>query len=118
MIQKIKERFDLKIKEVLKPKPEVMKFVLNHERKDIVLNNLCEQIQACERGIISFDTTKYNQVIDSVATFFSQAALQVKEADLVSYLEKQRRIDEQVKIENLEKIYNEEVKEEDHVDSL
>lgn len=73
-------------------KPEVLKYLLQNERKQVCLDNLCEQIILCEKRLIIFDLTKWKFTITSTADMFALAALRVAEERALSPAERSRRI--------------------------
>ena len=118
MIQDITKRFDKALSDMLDGHTEVKNFVLNHERKPVVLKNLCEQIMGCEKNLLVFDVSRYQQVIDSTAGLFAKTAIGVAEQHAVSDLERQRRIDEQEKEKSILKDFEGEIKEVTEVTEL
>ena len=75
MIFDVKLKFDGFIKETFKDKPEVLNALLKHERKELCVNNLCEQILKAENGNVQFDLSKYNLMIKTVTDLFAHACL-------------------------------------------
>ena len=69
--------FDAFIKDTFKSKPDVMKWLLKHERKETCILNLCEQIELCQRKklAISWDVEIYKSTIKSVARMFCDNCL-------------------------------------------
>lgn len=84
--------FDEFLVETLGKKYEILKYVKEHERKPLVISNLCEQIVRCEKGIILFNADKYRYVIRSIAKMFAQVTIQHHEDSNLSELEKIRRV--------------------------
>jgi hypothetical protein len=109
MISDIEKIFDLKLDDTFGKKPDVLNYLKNHERKNIVLENLSEQIKGCERAnySINFDVKKYHYTIDEIALFFARNALRYAEEQAVSRIERQRRIDEANKIEDAKEMMQE-----------
>lgn len=83
--------FDEFLDETLGQKVEILKYVKEHERKSLVITNLCEQIIRCEMGIVIFNADKYRYVIRTVAKMFAQLTIQHHEDNNLSELEKIRR---------------------------
>jgi hypothetical protein len=83
---------------------EIRRFLWNHERKPKVIDNLCEQIKICEKRdySIKFDAKKYAKVIHETAKMFCEAALEKAKQDQLTQAERQRRIDEADKINQIE----------------
>jgi hypothetical protein len=112
----VKTKFDLRLEEKFKTKPDVLKFLKNHERKNIVLNRLCEEIVKCERFCVTFNVNKYLMVINSVADMFASNALNYIEQQMLSDAEKNRLIkkaDAIKEAENVMMILEKEVKDEE-----
>ncbi len=96
MRSEIKKIFDARIAEKFRTLPEVRKFLLTHERKEICIDNLCEQIQICERKLYSilFQAEDYKDTIHTVADMFCERALKKAEEDSISANERIRRMNE------------------------
>lgn len=77
MYHDVKRRFEEEITKRLSSKPEVLKYVLRFERKEVCLRNLCEQIEKLERASfqIVFDAKKYDTVIRDVANLYMKAVV-------------------------------------------
>jgi hypothetical protein len=82
---------------------EVRRYLMTHERKPLVLKNCLEQIKFAERSNISkrFDVTKYNLVIKECAKIFAKAALGHAEQRALSRIERDRRVAQHNRIENI-----------------
>jgi hypothetical protein len=104
MYHDVKRRFEEEITKRLSLKPEVLKFVLNHERKDVCLKNLCEQIEKCERQSfqILFDAKKYASVIKSVAVLFAKAVILHKEEKMMTEGARLKQISDHSKMQRAE----------------
>lgn len=100
----VKVIFDKFLEETFTPKPEILKFVLNHERKNVVINNLCEQILRIERYNINFDAHKYTFVIRSIAKSFATVCLEHHRQQSLSSLEKIRIRNESENIQRAQEI--------------
>ena len=94
-VQKI---FDEFLDETLKEKPEALKFIKNHERKPLVINNLCEQILRIERYKIDFNAEKYRYVIREIAKSFGVVCLEHHRTTNLSDVEKIRIYNESTKL--------------------
>ncbi len=86
------------------PNKDTVKFLWEHERKQKCLDEVCKQIKTCERKAysIKFNRKKYVQVIDQSAKMFCNAALKKAKEDNLSRLEKQRRIDDHNRMDEIE----------------
>lgn len=76
MIEDISRRFDNAIREKFKDKPEVLNFLLKHERKHLCIQSLVEQIVRAERYSISIKVETYASIIRDVALMFAKAAIE------------------------------------------
>jgi len=86
------------------PNKEVQRFLLNHERKDRVIENLAQQIRQTELSLVYFDTRRYVAMVQDLAKFFCENAIKFKEEQLLTYNERQRRIHESDNIKRAEEI--------------
>jgi hypothetical protein len=88
--------FDQFITDTFKAKPEVSRYLMNHERKNLCVDNLCEQIQIIERRRLKivFDAAYYKRTIQDIARMFCNACLKHAEEKSLSSNERLRRIDE------------------------
>lgn len=76
---------------------EIMaKFVKTHERKELVINNLYDQVVLVEKSNIKtrFTTQKYEELIDCVAKMFARNCIEKAEQDALSWSEIARRVSE------------------------
>lgn len=105
--------FDGYIHRTFLEKPEIARFLLKHERKELCIQNLCEQIQGVERSRMSltFTPSMYKKLIEDIARFFCQQALKQAEEQNLSSLEKLKRVTEAYRLEREEKEQEELVKE-------
>lgn len=105
MIADVQKIFDAYLTTKLSPKPEILKFVLHHERKNLCLENLCGEIKVCEwkLGSQRFDLAKYKLTIEEVAKLFAATCLKAKGEELLTRNERIRRIDEASQYEELSK---------------
>jgi len=81
--------FDQELKDTLFTKPEVLKFIIDHERKGLCLDNLHTQIRLAEFTTFPRKETIF-QLIKDFARTFAKVALDQKEQDLLSAAEKKR----------------------------
>ena len=100
MLSEVRVRFDDFITKTFQ-KEEIRSFLINHERKELVLGNLCEQIVKCERGNIVFNATKYHQVIDDVTKLFCETALECMAQELMSKSERIRIESENLRVQSI-----------------
>lgn len=109
MLAEVTIEFDKELKSLFKAKPAVLSHLLNHERRPIVLESLCDQIKLCERQdfSIKFDAVKYQYVIKEIAKYWATNALRYAEEQAVSRIERQRRIDEGNKLNEAQGLMDE-----------
>lgn len=107
MLLDVTQLFDQYLTKNFGHKPEVLQFLLHHERRQICLQNLCGQIQIAEKRSklrLNFDAIKYKLMIDEVAKMFAHAAVRVRVAELVSTAEKYRRQSEASKYDEIKSV--------------
>lgn len=93
MRSEIIKLFDEELTRVFSSRPEVLKFLKTHPRRNVCFDNLCEQVVACERRTYSlvFEAKQYKEVIGTVARMFAEAALTAHEQSLLSENEQRLR---------------------------
>jgi len=86
------ESFDNRIKDVFEVKqPNVCKFLLNHERKNVCINNMLKLVTDAEKlSPLKKEDVQY--VARSYADTFSNAALTFEEQNAISEIERSRLI--------------------------
>ena len=86
---------------------------MKHERKQIAIDNICQEIVKAEQSNIGhkFDKRKWQTVIEAGAKMFCDAAIKFKEQQLLSEIEKQRQIDEAEKLKKAEECLEDVTKE-------
>ena len=87
-------------------KPDVLRFLLSHPRKQTCINHLCREIVKIERSSVRiiFDVSVYKKTISDVSNMFAAAALQQAEERSLSELEISRRVTEAGKIKAAEEM--------------
>ncbi len=84
--------FDKACASLIPDDPELLRFVKNHERKNLVLNNLCKQVLQVERQLGSKITPGVrNNLILEVARMFVEAAKKAHEKKQMSAAELTRQ---------------------------
>ena len=69
-------QFAIEVKKQLQSRKDLMQFILNHERKSIFLNNVCNQVQTYEQRYQNRITRKgRDQIIQMAATMFINTAI-------------------------------------------
>ena len=91
MIGDVTKIFDDTLTKKLGTKPEVLKFLLKHERKNVCIQNLCYHISQLEKLSITWNAEKYRRLIGDVAVMFGKAALEHYAQREMSDAEKTRR---------------------------
>jgi hypothetical protein len=107
MLSDVRRIFDESVDTLFKDKPHLIPFFKDHERKNVVLNNLCEQILIIENRNLHFNAENYRSTIKDIALLFCKAALKHTEELNLSSAERNRRDREQ----NILKIAQETIKE-------
>lgn len=81
--------FNTAIDKALKSKPEIHRFIYNHERKNMVIENLKKEIKVTEwKAAHLLNSQVINQIIEDVAKQFMERALEHKKQELMSQGEK------------------------------
>jgi hypothetical protein len=102
MIEDVTKRFDLAIKTKFKDKPEIQSFLLKHERKNLCINRLCEQIVRSENYNIKIHVQTYDSIIEDIAMMFARACLQKHEEEHYSSIKLQQIMAQHDHIKNAE----------------
>lgn len=108
MFSQIRDEFDAYITKNIK-NLEVRSFLVQHERKNVCIEKLCEQIRIAELSNIGrdFNLEKWRLCIHSVARMFAQACLRHQEEKILSDAEIARRLSESRKLEHAEEMITE-----------
>lgn len=87
----VEKRFDGYLKHKLGKKPDILRFVLNHERKHVCIDNICNQIQIMERKPnMMANTKRVAYIIDNMADFFAKVAIEQRIQYMKSDIEKKQ----------------------------
>lgn len=92
MIAEVTKKFDAELTKVFKQKPDILRFLLKHERKDRCILNLCAEISRAEQYRINVSVENYSKIIKDFARMFARAALTYAEEKALSDAERARRI--------------------------
>ena len=85
----ITTEFDLACTRELAQQPEILSFVKRHERRNVVLGNLCQQVVLFERTFRGQKTReKRSQIIDAAALMFISAVKRQREESNWSHARK------------------------------
>lgn len=87
----ISDRFDQKINELFSERPEIKRFILNHDRKQVCIENLNRELWKLENTSVRTNINSLTLAIDSFAEMFARAALLSKEQELMSKTEQIRQ---------------------------
>lgn len=72
--------FDICVNELLKDRPEILRFIQNHERRQVILNNVCHQVQVYERKYKNrLDLRTKRKIIAASAQIFINTAIKQRE---------------------------------------
>lgn len=112
-METVEIQFDAYLKRKLETKPNVLSFLLNHERRAVAIERTKEQIHIAEHSNFGkkFNAKHVKEMIETCAAAFANAALNYKEQQLLSELEKSRLVNEATKIERYEAEFEEDQKE-------
>ena len=91
MIDTLRKKFDSSLEAIYKSRPEVLKFILKHERKEICIKNLYVEIMHAEGLNLIPNLDVYDTLIKDVAKLFARTCLEHKEQELLSAAERKRR---------------------------
>jgi hypothetical protein len=80
MLIEVKLQFDAALRKLLPEttpgREEIVKFLIEHERKQVCLNELCKNILAAEKHLGgAFSPKDYRDLINNAAMLFAQAAI-------------------------------------------
>lgn len=88
MIQEIKVRFDSALREKFSQKADVLNFLLKHERKNLCITNIAEQILRAENYNINISIKTYDKIIKDIALMFARAVIEHVEQQHMSAIKK------------------------------
>lgn len=113
MIIQITAEFDSWLQSKFQGKPDIQRFLLNHERKHLCIQEVLQEIRKAELSNIGgrFEVTRYKLLIHTCAQMFANVAINHKHQQLLSSAERQRRIDEDGKYDRAAEILAEAEKE-------
>ena len=98
----IESSFDATVNILFKPNPRVVKFILNHERKKLCIENLVTEVRKMQ--LQNATTCKKKDLIMLGVEFartFSDLAIKHEHQDKMHYLEKQKLADEQKALDEI-----------------
>lgn len=97
MREQIAKIFNDRIKKVFGEKQELLRFFLNHERKNLCIDNLVKEMRTAQYmvGAVLRDDEKgrrnYREMVEHTADLFCRACLGQKEIEIMSSAEKRRQ---------------------------
>lgn len=107
----VRLKFKNSIANHYKLEPEKANYCLRHERLEMVLNNMCDQILKIERRLgRKLTGEKYNKTIEQTAISFSELALRHRDEQNMSANEKGRRVAEADYWNDIKKEFDDSVK--------
>lgn len=118
MKAEVTQTFDAAIREHCRKvkeqnRAEITRALLEHERKDVCVQRVCDQIRDAENKCNiggRLELKRFKLLIDAAAVMFCDAALEHMKQRTISQAERQRRIDEANRIQNIEQEFEEEQK--------
>jgi len=102
MNEMIKHRFNGWINWKFVSKPEIARFLVDHERAHLCINNICSQLETIILKRPNTTLKTMAEIIDSTAKMFCQAAMQEREEYLMTRAGRIKLQDEAGKIDDLE----------------
>lgn len=90
----VEKIFDTWLQTKFAQKTEVKNFLLNHERKKVVIENTCYQILRAENYNVNVNANKYKILIETCAEMFAKVAL--------SHIEQKMKSKLQIQLERME----------------
>lgn len=115
--QIIESEMDAEIKRIFAPKPDVMRFILNHPRKKICIENLTGQINKEEIKGVKFSKDHLKAWGASFARNFSELAIKQKEEELLTENKRQQLYHEAELTKEAQKVIDEGINGVDEQDS-
>ena len=115
----IERAFNGELKRIFAPKNEVKQFLLKHPRKKICIENLVTEVRKAElSNAIKMDLPKLEFLGKSFAKTFAKLALNLKERELMTNLQKAKEQKMANEAEELKKFFDDNVKQFDITKTL
>ena len=105
MREQVVQQFDATIRlQLARAKPEIVNFILTHERKEMVIQRLLREITQAERkrGGMPLKRTTFDLLVGDVAKLFAKNVIQYAEEQAISSIKRQAMIDEQAAVDNFD----------------
>jgi hypothetical protein len=99
--------FELRINEMFKGRENIIKFLLRHNKRNLLFDNLAKELTKVDKLPFMTKETMY-QVISDFTSMFARSALLSKEQDLLSLAERSRQENEFRAAEDFKKELNKE----------
>lgn len=102
--ERVKRAFDYVITTVYRDRPEVLRFLMTHERRDLAINRVTEQVRALEYGPrgVRFGVKQFNEIVHEAAKWFCIFARKQWDDSSLTSAERQRLLDEGSELERFE----------------
>lgn len=102
----VTQRFDAHLRKLFQESnKEVLNFLLKHERKQLCLNNLCNQILVAEASSkVKVNIDSFQLLIEETAKLFANAAIDARIHELMTPAEKTRRQSEVSKLDEIKSV--------------
>ena len=114
VLKTVTDSFDSRLKEIYKDHPETLKHLLTHERKNLCIENLMKEIRMIEfTNAVKLDGERIKEIGKMYAGTFAKIALGHAEEKLKTEAQKIDERRKQEENEYFEKLFNEEVEEQD-----
>lgn len=101
--KKVTDEFNKEVTRLFSNNPSILKFVLEHERKDLCINNIVKEIKLAEE-VINISKEHLKMLTKDFAVMFAKAALKLKEEQILSDAERARQIKENADQEEYQKM--------------
>jgi hypothetical protein len=106
--------FDKEVKSLFSTNEEVRKHILNHERKNLCIDNITREIKEVEfRNAIKLDAPRIESLAKEFAKSFSKISLNYIEEKEKSDLQKRKERKDQEESDYFEQLFNDEIDEKD-----
>ncbi len=103
----IKPAFEGEINALFKDKPEIRKFIFNHERKELCINNLVKEIRLVELTMVKLDRGRIQGLARDFARTFARLTLQRHKETNLTALQKRDIRKEKEEFDFFESLFEE-----------
>ena len=106
--------FDKEVKVLFSTNEEIRKYILNHERKALCIDNITREMKEIEfKNAIKLDTPRIESLSKEFARSFSKISLNYVEEKSKSDLQKRQERKDQEESDYFDKLFNDEIDERD-----